>query len=575
MSIISPHTHNYHPNSIPSMEHDDSCSDTDTVLYTPTSSTTTMYYHPTWSSSPTFEESINPLSHRPFSSPPLASKSKQAINPIDTQLTCARRVSSPPMKTEDDIFHIPGPLSPTSPSVDHYETTIRRMSQHIDDFFQSRQQEKCAIPLKESPTDSGPSSVVTSGAMITMVHQFRDTHTCNDDPEHQEKQQQLCDAMLSWLQQQPSSEAQQQQQQLEDERQKNARLITCINRLAQNHHSTKHAYRKERSKARRQEQTIKQLNKERQARQEAEEILDSVRVEMETMMDELDTAKQQLFIAQQDAQHVRQQWEDIIQEKHQYHHMSNGNDEDIDPWALLALQQEDWEQRIKTLTTEKLRISNSATEAQALLKKEVEESQKLRQRLLKTERKAAEYDLKLVVLKSQQSKNMPEEKDEVIAALQRELVEKNSALVRWDKKWQQETKQRQHQQAAQHQSHLTDYQTWKDEYKQECQKEQDLTFLRITRETRALEARLDDLALENERLEAGLAEHQQKWHCMEKQARSRETHWAARQVDWERAEKESKALVLSLEQKVIGLETEAVRLYGKNIALANQLGECD
>jgi hypothetical protein len=62
---------------------------------------------------------------------------------------------------------------------------------------------------------------------------------------------------------------------------------------------------------------------------------------------------------------------------------------------------------------------------------------------------------------------------------------------------------------------------------------------------------------------------------MEKQARSRETHWAARQVDWERAEKKSKALVLSLEQKVIGLETEAVRLYGKNIALANQLGECD
>lgn len=494
------------------------------------------------------------------------------MNPIDTQLGYTRPVSSPPIQAENDTFSIPGPLSPTSPLVDHYETTIRRMSQHIDDFFQSRQQENCTVPLKKSSTDSGPSSVVTSGAMITLVHQFRDTHTCNDNPEHQEKQQQLCDSMLSWLQQQASSETQQQQQQLEDERQKNARLITCINRLAQNHHNTKHAHRKERSKARRQEQTIKQLSKERQARQEAEEILDSVRVEMETMMDELDAAKQQLYIAQQDAQHVRQQWGDIIQEKHDN---STNNDEDIDPWALLTLQQEDWEQRMKALTTEKLRISNTATQTQALLKKEVEESQKLRQRLLKTERKAAEYDLKLVVLKSQQSKNVPEEKDEVISALQRELVEKNSALVRWDKKWQQETKQWQQKQAAQHQSHLVDYQAWKDEYKHECQKEQDLTFLRITRETRALEARLDDLALENERLEAGVAEHQQKWHCMEKQARSRETHWAARQVDWERAEKESKALMLSLEQKVIGLEAEAVRLYGKNIALANQLGECD
>ncbi|KAI8343691.1 hypothetical protein BC941DRAFT_412044 [Chlamydoabsidia padenii] len=221
------------------------------------------------------------------------------------------------------------------------------MSQHIDDFFQSRKNDnqKCSnIPLKKPSIDSGLSSAVTSGAMINMVHQFRDT--LDNGIEHQEKKK-LCDDMLVWLQHEPLKD------QLDEERRKNARLITSIKRLARRHHDSKQLHRQEIVKIRR--HATERVEKEKQARQEAEEILDSVRVEMESMMDELDTAKQQLFMTRQETQHIRDQWENIIQQKKQ--HTNEEDDNTVDPWALLVLQQEDGKQRIGTLTTENHRLT--------------------------------------------------------------------------------------------------------------------------------------------------------------------------------------------------------------------------
>ncbi|CAO3587332.1 unnamed protein product [Absidia cylindrospora] len=530
---------------------------------------------------PNFDNTIHP-SQRPMSSPLLFNTSKyndKCKNDMDTHSFTTHRVCSAP------IHHDSTNDSAYSPSPDNYRTTIRRMSQHIDDFLQSRQEHTNDVPLKKSYLDNGPgpSSTTSTGALMEMIHQFRDTLNSDTTTTHSAHQaQQLCDTMLAWFQQSSCSTA------LDDEKKKNERLVNSIRHLAQRHYSTKQAHRTEikniqcQQKLRQQKKLTARLQQEIQTRKEAEEILDSVRMEMESMMDELNAAKQQLFTAEQESQHIRQQWESIIrQKKDASPHEKNANDEQADPWELLSLQQDDYEHRIDTMADEIDRLS-----------KENEDRHDLKRRLLKAERQAAECDLKLVVLKSQQSKqqqqqnntdssssssseNGDDEKDELITALQHELVEKKSALALWEKKWQQETKKWQQQQAAIQQSHLTDHQVWQEEYKSECQKQQDLAFLRVTRETRALEGQLTDVSLENDRLEACVAEHQQHRHRMELQYKVKEATWAAKQSDWDRMEKESKAALLALEQKVIGLETDTVRLYGKNIILAKQLGECD
>ncbi|ORZ17182.1 hypothetical protein BCR42DRAFT_414096 [Absidia repens] len=588
MSIVFTQNQYHHQDNVPSMEQDDNCSDTDTdtVLYTPTLQST-MYDPSSWFP-PNFDNIIHP-SQRPMSSPLLFNTSNyndKSKNDMDTHSFATHRVCSAPVhheSTEDSAY---------SPSPDHYRTTIRRMSQHIDDFLQSRQEHTNDVPLKKSYLDNGPgpSSMASTGAMIEMIHQFRGTlHSDTTTATHSSRQaQQLCDTMLAWFQQSSCSTA------LDDEKKKNERLVYSIQNLAQRHYATKQAHRTEIKNIQRQQELRNQKNwtarlqQEIQTRKEAEEILDSVRMEMESMMDELNAAKQQLFTAEQESQNIRHQWESIIQQKkdassHEKHVNGDNDEEQVDPWELLSLQQDDYEHRIDTMTDEIHRLS-----------KENEDRHDLKRRLLKAERQAAECDLKLVVLKSQQNKQQQQqnninssnnsndikkddndEKDELITALQHELVEKKSALALWEKKWQQETKQWQQQQAALQQSHLTDHQVWQEEYKSECQKQQDLAFLRVTRETRALEGQLTDMSLENDRLAGCVAEHQQHRHRMEQQYKVKEATWAAKQSDWERMEKEAKAVLLALEQKVIGLEADTVRLYGKNIILAKQLGECD
>ncbi|KAI8086715.1 uncharacterized protein BX664DRAFT_336587, partial [Halteromyces radiatus] len=228
------------------------------------------------------------------------------------------------------------------------------------------------------------------------------------------------------------------------------------------------------------------------------------------------------------------------------------------------------EQQAKQEVEETLDIVRAEME---IMMEEHQQYKDWKQKVAQAERRAAEYDLKLVVLESQHKKEK-EENEALIKALQRDVVEKTQALARWDKQWQRQQQQWQQQQQSTDLAHRADQTAWQQEWKDNCQKQVDLISLRLSRESRQLELQLADMLMDNERLEQSIDQYKQQWHRIDQAAKDREHTWIARQTAWERAEKDAKTTIFDLEQKVIHLEAEVLRLYGKNITLANQLGEC-
>ncbi|KAI9305215.1 hypothetical protein BJ944DRAFT_265576 [Cunninghamella echinulata] len=356
----------------------------------------------------------------------------------------------------------------------------------------------------------------------------------------------------------------------------------------------------------------KQLQQEMQLKQEAEEIVESVNREMEIMMDELDQAKQKQFIYQKEIDQLRQQWQTILAHQKELHTQEEEKEQalkkdnkkkEFTPWELLNIQEKDWEYRVETLTSmlqqQELKTKQLQTKLKNHKQQHKSEQDDLQQQLKQQERQCAELQLQITILKQQMNEKeleyqqqlkqekekqqhllkkdsvLEKEQKEIIMALQQDIKEKETSLVNWEKKWNQHQQQLKYQQERQEKTLDQHRQAIMVEIQEQLEKDKLCLELTTTRQVRDLEAQLIDLEEEIIKVTENNQSLIHYHHRLENLAKERELAFSLKQKQWNDHEKLAKETILKLEQKIIGLEEEVIKLYGKNIVLANQLGECD
>ncbi|EPB85909.1 hypothetical protein HMPREF1544_07325 [Mucor circinelloides 1006PhL] len=372
----------------------------------------------------------------------------------------------------------------------------------------------------------------------------------------------------------------------EREKQRSSRLMEGLSRLSSQkkaaHHdaiehtksriaSVQKAFEKQKKQLRQHVQD--RLNNSKEEQMEMEQVVDDMRQEMEAMMEELNQSKQQRDRFEQKSKRLQDDLKAL----------QSSSIEDPDFLALQSLLREsetqidhleaDRQEQMDKLeliksdfTKEKARIhATHSHQVNAL----VLEKEELRARLVKAEQTAA-------IAKSQKA---PVDNSELEGALRRTVAERDGELAkaRFElEKSQRHSEQLQKINEKQMQLELnTRLNELETSLKSQYRKDFDTYQVQLTREIRNMSGQIVELETELQDLER---QHAQDVNMIEKHERNLsrlEKEWTLKSAQWH--DRESK-LTLSLktsDQKIATLEKEALVLYGKNLELAQQLGELD
>lgn len=326
------------------------------------------------------------------------------------------------------------------------------------------------------------------------------------------------------------------------------KIVQDIQTLSQKHTLTKKQLQKvtlseSKAKLKLQEQT--KLNETiEQDKIEIEQLLDEVRNEMEDMMEELHSVKLDRERYLEKSQRFELDLKDIKQ-----------NEEDADILALQGLLRES-----ETIADQ------LDADYQDQIASYVSKTESLKAQLKKAERSAAELSLVMEVQKRQQLSTEMEQ------ALRRTLAERDGELAKTQFKLEKsylQAEQMRAQQEKQMQLELsTRLEAVQVSLKNSYKKEADTFQLDISREVRELSGKIMELETE---LEDYYRQHEQDT----KQSTDALQKIKKLQSALDANEKSSKNNIHNLEAKVKVLEGEVLFLYGKNLELAQHLGDLD
>ncbi|ORX52368.1 hypothetical protein DM01DRAFT_330135 [Hesseltinella vesiculosa] len=507
------------PPSLPDMEHDDSsCSDTETVLCTPT----TGSWDPT-------------LTYRPS---PLKKKHQSAEWPRPS-------INKP---THDDGLAL------------KYQQAVDRMAVQIDQFLRQHAQRHASALKKRH----GVTSSMDGWPALDTIFPPCDTHMCDlaDDTlpsAYHDLPTWLGDSRL------PSRQSQRLHPPSPVDK-KNTRLILSLQKLARKHNQTKrqwkhqlHQTRQLADQDRRQWQA--RYRAEVSAKTEAEEVVECMRLEMEHMMDELQHLKQKQHVVNDDGQTSDRPDVAALEAKlAMAEKRAAENDLRVAVLEQRLKKQVQLQQQIATPGP-----SPSPSDADAALVDEPALPDAAENASDPTPDDHDDHS------DSSMPTNPPSDDVSVIQALEQAIRDRDLELAK--RRDQEEKKQKAWQQERQveRQTLAKEKAAWQDHLGQELDKAKQIWLVQSSRDMRTLEGDKAELEAHVDRLEGLVAFHEAQWHELHVTCKRSEQQYIHQQVQFERADKAAKETIVNLEQRIIGLEAETVKLYGKNLKFANQL----
>lgn len=375
---------------------------------------------------------------------------------------------------------------------------------------------------------------------------------------------------------------------IEKEKQRNIRLIKGLNRLSSQkkaaHHdaiqqtksrivSLQTAFEKQKRSLRQHLQHKLEENKEEQA--EIEQVVDDMRREMEIMIEELNQSKQQKERYEQKSKRYQDDLKALQQSP------SSSNTQDPDFLALQSLlreseiqighleannqeQNEKLKQIKQDFAKEKSRIHSTHTHQVDAL---VLEKEELRTRLIK-----AEKSVSVVSRKVEIDTELEQALRRTVAERDGELAKAKFELEKSQRHSEQLQKLNERQMQLEIDTRLNDLET---SLKSQYRKDFDTYQVRLTREIRNMSGQLVELETELQALERQHLQDVKSIKQSEQQLSRLEKEWTLKSTQWQDEENGLKSILKDSDQKIATLEKEALILYGKNLELAQHLGELD
>ncbi|KAG2189916.1 hypothetical protein INT46_007502, partial [Mucor plumbeus] len=374
----------------------------------------------------------------------------------------------------------------------------------------------------------------------------------------------------------------------EKEKQRNTRLIEGLNRLSSQKKaaqldaiqqtksrivSLQTSFEKQKKKLRQRFQHMLDENKEEQI--EIEQVVDDMRREMEIMMEELNQSKEQKERFEQKSKRFQDDLK-ALQEL-----SSSSNTKDSDFLALQSLlresetqityleaynqeQSEKLEQIKQDFAKEKSRIHSTHTHQVDAL---VLEKEELRARLIKAEKSVSVASRKVEI-----DTEMEQALRRTVAERDGELAKAKFELEKTQRHSEQLQKLNERQMQLEIDTRLNDLET---SLKSQYRKDFDTYQVRITREIRNMSGQLVELETELQDLERQHLQDVKLIKHNEQQLSRLEKECILKSTRWQDEENELKSMLKDSDQKITTLEKEALILYGKNLELAQHLGELD
>ncbi|KAI8094745.1 hypothetical protein BDF21DRAFT_448878 [Thamnidium elegans] len=404
------------------------------------------------------------------------------------------------------------------------ETIVKGMSFQIDTFLKNHTSKKRSDPLSYCSTDSSLDPVIdTLNELKQLVAQHNLSITQDSLVSPTKENQIIFSTQIidDWIHSATQHKSKQDPQNVETA--KYQKIVQDIQTLSQRHTLTKKKLQKvtlseNKTKLKLQAQT--KLNETiQQDKTEIEQLLDEVRNEMEDMMEELHSVKLDRERYLEKSQRFETDLKDIKQ-----------NEEDADILALQGLLRE----------SDALADQLEA-DYQDQIASYVSKTESLKAQLKKAERSVAELSLVMEVQKRQQLSTEMEQ------ALRRTLAERDGELAKIRFKLEKSSLQAEQMRAQQEKQMQLELNTRLEavevSLKNRYKKEADTFQLDISREVRELSGKIMELETELE--------------------------------DYYRQHEKDTKQSTEAQQKVKVLEGEVLFLYGKNLELAQHLGELD
>ncbi|KAI9352348.1 hypothetical protein BD770DRAFT_142284 [Pilaira anomala] len=436
------------------------------------------------------------------------------------------------------------------------ETVVQGMTVQIDAFLKGYNRSE---PLSYCSTDSSLGPVMDALKELKLLVTQNNKMTTQEEIGSSAKENNENKILFStqiidnWIQSATQHKSKQAHQNVEAAAAvvaaaKYQKIVQDIQILSQQHTETKKQLQKvtqseEKYKSLLQEQ-IKKSEAIEQDKVEIEQLLDEVRNEMEDMMEELNTAKSERERYFEKSERLEFDLKNI--EKNE------GNAD------ILALQ--------GLLRESETQVDQLEDEYQNQITTYVSKTESLKAQLKKAEQSVAELSLLLEVQKRQQISTEMEQ------ALRRTLAERDGELAKVKFKLEKSYTQNEQMKAQQEKQMKMELNTRleavEQSLKNQYKKEIDTFQLHTTREIRELAGKMVELEVE---LEDYHRQHEQDV----KQAMDTQQKLKALQTALKDGERLSKASIHELEGKIKVLESEVLLLYGKNLELAQHLGELD
>ncbi|KAI8373191.1 uncharacterized protein BYT42DRAFT_548165 [Radiomyces spectabilis] len=354
---------------------------------------------------------------------------------------------------------------------------------------------------------------------------------------------------------------------------------------------------------------------------EIEQTLDVVQNEMKTMMEEMNEQKQDIARYQTEIE----QLQDILDKT------KLNNHDDTSVLKLIqqhASQQTNNTQHANERLTAKIQdLENSLRTAQEKYQDMVHQHRKQKREVIKVaeleqqisgyrkaheealkrsheaETKAAESELRTEVAKAMAKRQLVEVQQQMAtlqskvdtktlqsaptpnhrassdmeSVLQRTLAQRDAEIARLRKTMDQNERHAASREAARQEQLKRQQRTVEQEVTERMQhqfrQESDIYELQRSRELRQLACTVVELETELEIATQRHAEYMAHIRTLEKNQTKAEATLQQHQMKWKASEKELRNQILQMERKIIGLEEDAMRLYGKNLDLAHQLGK--
>ncbi|CAO3695927.1 hypothetical protein G6F70_003241 [Rhizopus microsporus] len=439
--------------------------------------------------------------------------------------------------------------------IELYDSVFNTMAHKVDTFLANHQQ-KQQLFISPSPLD-----IKNLQDLKEMVLILKNKES-NDD-------QTITTQMLNYIENCIIISATQ------DKPKDNKRLIDAIDRLSKDLSQAKKQIKKltrrthtlTNQKNRMMQSYQKKLDKNTDDRVEAEQLLDEMRKEMETMLDELDQVKQERDQYRQQSMQLEIDLEqkattgDDAQQALLRHAKAR--------IAQLEQQSEDNEIKMQQLkhsfeTSRKNAAETHRLQVAAL----ASEKEELRSRLVKAEQIAAEHARSLekhdVALEEALRRSVAE-KERELARVKVELEKSQRHVDQmktfYDKQLERELKAREDE--------------LKEQYDVRFRKQVDTFQLQVSREVRDMTSKVVELEVELESMERQHAVDVKSLEIM-RQAQIKSDEILQNKIgSWKMTESTFEEKIASLEGRIISLEQEVLLLYSKNLEMAQQLGELE